>query len=212
MKHISDTIKESIIKKALGKKGAIIQAIARENNVGFSSVKKWMKEHQSRRLNPTNSTHKSLSRTDRLEHILATASLDERALGVYCRERGLYAVQLTEWKNEIMTDTDEEKHQALLSENKALRIEIKELKKQATGLITESGGIQKQITAEDGHKQAPGARSLHRCRINRSVRARLGMPRWAPPDLAALSAAAAAAKRMRSGALIPRASAAAYAP
>jgi transposase len=130
MRYISDTIKESIIKKALGKNGAIIQTIAKENNVGFSSIKKWMREHQLGRLKSTNSTaHKPLSRAARLEHILATAALDEQALGVYCRERGLYAVQLAEWKNAIMKDTNEEKYQALLLENKTLRGEIKELKK-----------------------------------------------------------------------------------
>lgn len=128
MKRISDTTKESIVKKSIGQKGIKLQAIARQNNVGFSSIKKWIKEYQSGQSNQRNSINQTLSRADRFNHILATASLDEQALGVYCRERGLYAVQLNEWKHAIMTETNESKSQELLNELKRLRIENKELK------------------------------------------------------------------------------------
>lgn len=128
MKRISDTIKESIVKQSIGQKGIILQAIAKQNNVGYSSIKKWIQEYQSSPLNRPNSIHQTFSRADRLKHILATASLDEQALGVYCRERGLYAIQLNEWKNAMTKETDEQKPQELLNELKRLRLENKELK------------------------------------------------------------------------------------
>jgi transposase len=128
MRRISDAVKESIIKKAIGKKGAMIEAIAKENNVGFSSIKKWMKEYQFEQLNQGNTRHKSISRTMRLQHVFATASLEEDAIGVYCRERGLYAAQINAWKDAIMKESDEQKSEALLNELKKLRLENKRLK------------------------------------------------------------------------------------
>lgn len=128
MRRISDAVKESIIRKAIGKKGAMIQAIAKENNVGFSSIKKWMKEYQLGQLNQVNTRHKAISRAVRLQHIFATASLDEDGIGVYCRERGLYAAQINEWKDAIMKESDEQKSEALLNELKKLRLENKQLK------------------------------------------------------------------------------------
>jgi transposase len=129
VKFISEAAKEVLVKKALGQKSIYVKSIAKQNSVGYSSLKKWMKDYRSGQLNLCKTTKKPLTRLDRLEHILATAALDEQALGVYCRERGLYAVQLSEWKNEIMTEkTDEEKYQTLLAEIKTLRIENKHLK------------------------------------------------------------------------------------
>ena len=59
---------------------------------------------------------------------MATASLDETATGIYCRENGLYAIQLTQWKNAFMTKEPTIKKQDNLAELKALRLEVKQLK------------------------------------------------------------------------------------
>lgn len=128
MRLISEATKEAIVKKALGQKGVYLEEIAKQNNVGFSSLKKWMKEYKLGQSGQQDKRNKTLSRTDKLQHILATSALDEQALGVYCRERGLYAVQLIEWKNEIMTEPNEKKYQILLAEIKTLRVENKHLK------------------------------------------------------------------------------------
>ena len=60
--------------------------------------------------------------------MIATAALDEAAIGVYCREKGLYSFQLTEWEAAFMTEKSTEKQHANLSELKALRIEKNQLK------------------------------------------------------------------------------------
>ena len=63
-----------------------------------------------------------------MQHIIATASLDEAAIGVYCRERGLYTHQLEAWKTDFMKENNSKDHQALLAEMKVLRSENKMLK------------------------------------------------------------------------------------
>ncbi|MEY4111371.1 MAG: hypothetical protein RLZZ46_1727, partial [Bacteroidota bacterium] len=68
--------------------------------------------------------------SDKFQHLIATASLDEVALGVYCREQGIYSFQLTEWKKEFMTPKETEKQKSNLAELKTLRAENKQLKQE----------------------------------------------------------------------------------
>jgi transposase-like protein len=131
MKVISQATKETIVKKALSQPDVQLKIIAKRNNIGYSSLTKWLKQYRNGQFNQLTkhrNVKKTIPRSERLQHLLSTASLDERATGVYCRERGIYALQLTEWKNEIMTENDEEKYKTLLNELKALRLENKELK------------------------------------------------------------------------------------
>jgi transposase len=133
MKNISQETKEAIVKKVLGKKGINLKVIAKQNNIVYSTLTRWIREYQSGQYNQAITNHCSntaLSRKEKLQHILATASLDEQALGVYCREWGLYAVQLNEWKNEMAKDNNEQKNETLLIELKALRNENKQLKQE----------------------------------------------------------------------------------
>lgn len=64
----------------------------------------------------------------KLQHIFATSSLDEEAIGVYCRERGVYATQINEWKDAIMKESNEQKSEELINELKKLRLENMRLK------------------------------------------------------------------------------------
>jgi transposase len=61
---------------------------------------------------------------------MATASLDDVAVGVYCRERGIYSFQLKQWKETFMTQKVIDKKHAELSELKSLRAENKALKQE----------------------------------------------------------------------------------
>jgi transposase-like protein len=133
MKIISNETKEAIVKKVFGKQGINLKIIAKQNNVAYSSLTKWIRQYQYGQINQTTiyrHLKTGLSRKEKLQHILATAALDEQALGIYCRERGLYAVQLTEWKNEMTKDTHEQKNEAFLAELRTLRLENKQLKQE----------------------------------------------------------------------------------
>jgi transposase len=132
MKRIPQETKEAIVKKSLADKCVNLKLLAKQNNIGYSTLIKWRLEYKAGKFNNTqgDSRKNQLSQTERFQHILATAALDEHSLGVYCRERGLYAVQLTEWKNEMMTKNDDKKNSELLLEIKALREENKNLKQE----------------------------------------------------------------------------------
>ena len=142
MARISQQAKENLVKKALSNKHQSVREIAKQNNVGYSSLQKWIRGHQVGQLNPKNKHFlltAQLARSAQLGHLLATANLDDIALGAYCRRHGLYSFQLQQWKDEYMTQDimkktkksqlkqteTENELKALKLENKRLRKEIK---------------------------------------------------------------------------------------
>jgi len=131
---ISIETKEAIVKQVLSS-GSSLKLIAQENNVGHSSLSKWMMQYRSgllKKENTSNSKANKWSWSERFEHILSSSSLDEQALGVYCRERGLYSTQLLQWKEDMMANQDDKKQKALSAEIHTLRIENKALKRDLT--------------------------------------------------------------------------------
>ena len=140
MIRLSRQAKDNLVKKALSNKHQSVQEIAILNNVGYSSLQKWIREHQVGQLNPLNkhfSLTAQLTRSTQLRHLLATANLDEIALGAYCRREGLYSFQLQQWKDEYMTQDiikKTKKNQLKQAEKdkelKALKLENKRLKKE----------------------------------------------------------------------------------
>jgi len=128
MRHIPEATKEALVRKALSQPHVKLKEFAKSNNIGYSSLTKWIKKYK-------NTTTKALSnhkvtQQARVQHVLATAGMDENALGVYCRERGLYTTQIQEWKDALMKRNDDEKNQAVQSEVKTLRLENEKLKQE----------------------------------------------------------------------------------
>ena len=131
MARITVEGKEAIIKKALERGDKSLREIAEANNVGYSSLLKWLRlslegKPLSSRVTINNATK---SEIHPLKHLLATAGLDEQAIGAYCREQGIYSYQLQQWQDEIMANNGNPKPTKERSELKALRDEIQCLKK-----------------------------------------------------------------------------------
>lgn len=133
MTHLTLEARESIVTKALKRTGKTLRQIAEENNIGYSTLSKWLRQaRQGIALEPVRRGRppKGLSQTPPLQHLLSTAKLDETGIGVYCREQGIHSFQLKTWREELMThggdkkQSDKEKR-----ELKALRDEVKRLKK-----------------------------------------------------------------------------------
>lgn len=131
MSKLSTEAKLAIVEKVLARDGRSAKEIATSHNIGYSTLQKWVKKIQNGGIIDSKKSVKnnqSLSLSERFQHLVATASLDESATGAYCRENGLYGVQLAQWKEEFMTQKSALKTQDNLVELKALRIENKQLK------------------------------------------------------------------------------------
>ncbi len=131
MSKLSTEAKQAIIEKVLARDGRTIKEIAEAHNVGCSTLQKWLRTSRNGDIVGSEKPVKNgqaLSLAERFQHLIATASLDETAIGIYCRKNGLYGVQLTQWKEAFMTQQSSTKEQNNLTELKALRIENKLLK------------------------------------------------------------------------------------
>jgi transposase-like protein len=130
MGHLSEESKQAIVQKALGQNDRTKKEIAQSHNIGYSTLQKWVKRYRNNvKINPTvQTTNKELSQAEKFQHLMATASLDDVAAGIYCRERGIYSFQLKQWKETFMTQKVIDKKHAELSELKSLRAENKALK------------------------------------------------------------------------------------
>lgn len=129
---LSEEAKQSIVEKALNRKEESIRIIAAANNVGYSSLRRWLKEYRDlasgESITPSNSSH-LLTCKEKLQILLESAHLGEAELGAYCRKHGLYSFQLEEWKTQFMSDTKKTKTEKN-TELKVLKAENKRLEKQ----------------------------------------------------------------------------------
>ena len=133
MTKLSTSAKEAVIKKALSRDGKSIKDIAFSHNIGYSTLQKWLREYQNDVIMVESSketSNQKLTSSERFQHLIATASFDAEATGIYCRKHGLFSFQLKQWKDEFMTQRNDVKKQAENSELKSLRAENKQLKQE----------------------------------------------------------------------------------
>ena len=106
MSKLSVEAKQAIIDKVLAQDGRTLSEIAEAHHIGYSTLQKWLKKIRNDAIvdpiKPTTNSQ-TLSLSERFQHLMATSALDETAIGIYCREHGLYAIQLTQWKETFMT-------------------------------------------------------------------------------------------------------------
>lgn len=137
MRKISTEMKAALVQKVLTRGSATTESIAVANNVGLSSLEKWVKKFRSGELQSQGLAKDVgyIGAADRLNHLLKTAGLDEESVGRYCREHGLYSHQLSQWKAVMSKESnDNGKQQAaalkvLRHENAVLKKELRRKEK-----------------------------------------------------------------------------------
>ena len=124
-KPLTESAKKAIVEKALNRNPEqTLTEIATQNNIVCSTLSKWIRKYQE---NPGSTS--TLSRSTQFEHLVATAHLEEAALGAYCRQHGLYSFQLVQWKKELLNPAVESKKVKDKVELNSLKIEHQRLKK-----------------------------------------------------------------------------------
>ena len=140
MAHLSTEAKTAIILQAINRGSRSIEGIAASNNIGQSTLSRWVKHYKQGNI-PGSQVLKSnaalanspLSGEQKFKHILASNGLDDVSLGKYCRQHGLYAHELTAWKDEFMTSKNtgdnaaevKAEHTELKAKNTALEKELR---------------------------------------------------------------------------------------
>jgi len=134
MAHLSIEAKEALILKAINRDSSTtLEYIAKSNNVGISSLQRWIHRYQSGQSlsvrHKNNISRTELSNTEQFKHIVATANLDDVSLGKYCREHGLYSHQIDKWRADFMKPKQEFKSTKEKLELAKLKKEIDRLER-----------------------------------------------------------------------------------
>ena len=141
----TQSFKIQAVEKALSRANGIsLKMIVDELGVGYSTLGKWMKDAKSNKLECTQNGHILMSNgrkaekrpqdwslDDRLEIVMACASLGEEETSEYCRIQGVYPHHVNQWQLDFASgNSSTEKANSrqamkvLKNENRALRKEL----------------------------------------------------------------------------------------
>jgi transposase len=133
MRSYSETVKSSLLAKALTPNGPSIVKLSKDFKVSKSTIYKWineMKEEPS--INSKNLDKNSAE--FKLQAVMETIQMSEQEVGEYCRKNGLYAQQLSEWKKILLTSFQDKQESTKKQKIKdaAYESQIKVLNKEIT--------------------------------------------------------------------------------
>lgn len=134
MKVLSLEAKEAIVAKALTRGKKSLEQVAMECNVGYTTLQKWLRRKREGQALPGERRGRppqGQGQTPPIEHLLATAKLDEIGVGAYCRTHGIHSFQLRQWEEELMKKgTNKQTSDGTREELDLLRSELKNLKQE----------------------------------------------------------------------------------
>ena len=99
----SAEFKERALQQVYCRKGRTIEAVAAELNMNLYSLKNWMRDAVKSHKKPLTETKRPNDwlAQERLLALQESYALGEPALSVWCRERGLFVHNLTQWRTEF---------------------------------------------------------------------------------------------------------------
>jgi len=105
--------KEAVLKKMLPPNNKTIPEISKEEGICEGTLYNWRKAARAEgRLMPDGDrTPMGWSAADKFRAVVESAALNEAELSSYCRERGLYAEQIGEWREACEQANDWDRHQ-----------------------------------------------------------------------------------------------------
>ena len=100
MSKYSKELKETVVQKMMPPNAQSIAQICRDTGVSEQTLYNWRTQYKNEgKVVPADpSNPENWSAQDKLAVVIETASLNEQALSEYCRKKGLYAEQITRWK------------------------------------------------------------------------------------------------------------------
>lgn len=98
MARYGRAFKERITAQLLPPESADVGRISREVGVSVATLERWCAQAQS-----LPAQERSWTAAARLEAVIATAGLDDAQRNAWCREHGLFAAQLDQWKANATT-------------------------------------------------------------------------------------------------------------
>ncbi len=129
--------KEAVLKKMLPPNNQTVKAIAKAEGISEATLYNWRKAaRESGRLMPDgdSTTPNGWCSADKFAAVVETAALNEAALSEYCRQRGLYPEQISQWREacEQANDWHRQQHQQLKAARQADQKRLQALERELT--------------------------------------------------------------------------------
>ena len=132
-KQYSDEFREQALAKVYNRGKRTIQEIADESNLSIHTLKTWMSnaaQTDTPKPNPAKRPQ-DWRPEERLQALHESHGLTDEALNAWCRQRGLFAHQLAQWKSDFCTlasprsgSDDKQTLRILKTENQRLEREL----------------------------------------------------------------------------------------
>ena len=92
MARYGQAFKDRAVARLLPPQSAAVELVAREVGIGTNTLERWREDAQSKPARVQGWTAGS-----RLEAVITTAAMDVASKGAWCREHGMYPVELDKW-------------------------------------------------------------------------------------------------------------------
>jgi len=126
MARYSEKFKGRAVARLLPPESAPVDMVAREIGIGSGTLLRWRDDVQS-----MPARGRSWTAASRLEAVIVTAALDETHKNAWCREHGVYPVELAKWRTSATTALAEpEEVRASPQTTRQDRKRIKELERE----------------------------------------------------------------------------------
>ena len=139
--RFTQSFKIQAVEKALERaNGVTVKDIADDLGVGHSTLGKWTLLARKQKLEPMQDNEvprmikekrpQDWSTEEKLNMVIACASLDEEKVSELCREQGVFPHHIKQWKQDFVSGQSASPKVSVRSDNKSLRQENKALKKE----------------------------------------------------------------------------------
>ena len=98
MARYGQAFKDRAVARLLPPESATVEVVAREIGVATGTLQRWREDAQTR---PARG--RAWSATARLEAVITAAAMDEAGKSAWCREHGVYPVDLDKWRSSATT-------------------------------------------------------------------------------------------------------------
>jgi len=134
----TESFKIQAVEKALSRSPQTsLQEIADNLGVGYSTLGKWISKSRKHELESDHTVMKTKEKRpqdwsleERLNMVIACASLDEEETNAYCREQGVYSHHVMQWKKDFTQQHSATSKASTKAENKTLKAQNKILTKE----------------------------------------------------------------------------------
>lgn len=126
----SPQFREQALAKVLARKNSTIDQVALELNINSGTLKSWLRSASRTNKVTQQQVSKKASDWSLAERLLAlqqTHALEPTELATWCRERGLFVHQLTQWSNDFCTSPSSVSQHESQQEMRALKLKNQQL-------------------------------------------------------------------------------------